>query len=485
MSGLIRMTALTLFVLLPSLASYADWLQDGPSLNMDASKYAGDACIIVYNASPYVVWSESQTTNANNLYLKHLNGSTWENVGGILNFNSNWNARTPNMAIENNVVYLVWYEENNTSTVKNVYAKKYQLNIGPWEQMGDSLNANLAVLGPKIAVGSNHIPCVTWSENPRIFAKQYNGTSWAQDGGFLNNDISNFTGGEDIAVFNSVPYIIWKEYNVSSIHVYVKHLNGANWEQDGGDLDNGNLLNASYPPAIAFSTTTPYVSIYVCQTSSNNLCVKHLNGSNWVQDGDALNSNKNQFLGGLSLAVNNNTPYVAYQDEIGAIEQIYVKYFDGNNWVQMGGCLNVDASKNVNGPSISISDQGVPYVAWVESNGSTDQLYVKHWVPPAAPTISATFTPVINFQNKKIIAYPNPAKDLVHFVWEEPQAEKAQVEIFNTAAERVAYFNVNVTGRGVDWNARGIAPGIYFCRITLTVNGSEQKLAVQKVAITR
>jgi hypothetical protein len=476
---------LTLFILAPSLAAHADWVQDGTSLNMDTSEYAGDANILINNATPYVVWSESQTTNANNLYLKCLNGNTWKNIGGILNVNSNWNAKTPNIAIENHIIYLTWYEENSTYTVKNIYAKKYQINNDIWEQMGNSLNAALAAMGPKIAVGSNHIPYVTWSENPRIFVKHYDGATWVPDGGNLNNDISNFAGGENIATFNGVPYVIWKEYNISSIHIYVKHLNGNNWDQDGGDLDNGNLRNAAYPPAIAFSTTTPYVSIYVCQTSANNLCVKHLNGTNWVQDGDALNSNKNQFLGGLSLAVYNNTPYVAFQDEIGSTEQIYVKYFDGNNWVQIGGCLNVDATKSANGPSISFSDQGTPYVAWTEGNGSSDQLYVKHWVPPATPTISVTFTPTINFQNKKIIAYPNPAKDLVHFVWEEPQAEKVQVEIFNTAAERVASFNAPVTGRGVDWNARGIAPGIYFCRITLTVNGFEQKLAVQKVAITR
>jgi len=40
-------------------------------------------------------------------------------------------------------------------------------------------------------------------------------------------------------------------------------------------------------------------------------------------------------------------------------------------------------------------------------------------------------------------------------------------------------------GQLMDWNAQNVAPGIYFCRVVLTVDGKEKILPIQKVAIAR
>jgi parallel beta-helix repeat protein len=105
------------------------------------------------------------------------------------------------------------------------------------------------------------------------------------------------------------------------------------------------------------------------------------------------------------------------------------------------------------------------------------------------PTCTATFTNVIvnnlDLGDKLILAYPNPSKGLVHFAWVESGSEKVKINVFNLSGERIATLIAATPGQSVDWNAAGVAPGIYIYRVTLTVNGTERQLPAQKLAIIK
>lgn len=83
------------------------------------------------------------------------------------------------------------------------------------------------------------------------------------------------------------------------------------------------------------------------------------------------------------------------------------------------------------------------------------------------------------------VAYPNPARGEVTFGWQETGAERARVEIYNLAGERVAALTQTQTGNTLHWNISGLAPGIYFYRVILTVAGAERQLGIRKIAIIR
>lgn len=465
--------------------THAEWIQDGMSLNVNAGENVLGASMSINSDTPYVTWAEYKG-NTSCIYLKYLNGTSWESIGGVLNVDTNRNARTPGIAIRNNIIYLAWYEENRLFTEKNSYVKKYQ--NGVWEQLGNSLSANKTGLSPKIAVTSSGIPYVVLEEyiggDPaKIVVKSFSGGNWMQIGGNLNIDTNNFAGGPDIALLNDIPYVIWVEESMAfDTHSYVKHFNGTDWQQDGGDLDTGNVIDTAYPSAIAISDTSPYVSLYICDGIDNNLGVKRFDGNNWVLEGNYVNDYKRQSFGYLSLAIFNNTPYIAYAETVNNVDQIFVKYFNGSNWIKMGESLNVNTTLRGQDTNIAISSLGVPYVAWVEGNSVTSRLYVKHWVPPVTPTATAILA---NYPDRKLMVFPNPAKNIVHFAWNEPQAEKVRLEIFNVTGERIASLNMTAPGQLMDWNAQSVAPGIYFCRAFLTVDGKEKVLPIQKIAITR
>jgi surface protein len=107
--------------------------------------------------------------------------------------------------------------------------------------------------------------------------------------------------------------------------------------------------------------------------------------------------------------------------------------------------------------------------------------------PTATIIPSFTFTPqsTINLGHKDVVAFPNPSHGIVHFAWAESSADRIKINVFNLSGERIATLIATTPGQSLDWNAAGVAPGIYIYRVTLTVNGAEHQLPMQKLAIIR
>jgi hypothetical protein len=111
--------------------------------------------------------------------------------------------------------------------------------------------------------------------------------------------------------------------------------------------------------------------------------------------------------------------------------------------------------------------------------------------PPATITPTTSCTPtvtkpaVFNIYGKDVLAFPNPAKGVVRFIWAESGAERVKITMFNLLGERIATLTATSPGQSLDWNASGVAPGIYIYRVTLTVNGAEHQLPVGKIAVLK
>lgn len=76
---------------------------------------------------------------------------------------------------------------------------------------------------------------------------------------------------------------------------------------------------------------------------------------------------------------------------------------------------------------------------------------------------------------KAVVAYPNPAKDRMTFVFHLETAAKVEIRLYNLAGEQVAALSGDfAAGRGQSlvWNLADAAPGVYLAR--MLVNGSEK-----------
>jgi hypothetical protein len=97
----------------------------------------------------------------------------------------------------------------------------------------------------------------------------------------------------------------------------------------------------------------------------------------------------------------------------------------------------------------------------------------------------ATPTANYNLNAKKIIAFPNPAREKVSFLWPDLNVSSARANIYNIAGERVATLKVKNPQQLISWNLQGVGIGIYLCQVVLTVNGVEIKKPVVKIAVVR
>lgn len=117
-----------------------------------------------------------------------------------------------------------------------------------------------------------------------------------------------------------------------------------------------------------------------------DIYVKRWNGQSWVQLGGALHIDATKTIGDPVIAVDpvSGNPVVAWREGTINVDLIYVKTWNGSSWTSLGGPLNMDASKDAGAPTIAIGQDGKAVVAWSEQavdifNRPVTRVYVKKW----------------------------------------------------------------------------------------------------------
>jgi hypothetical protein len=256
-----------------------------------------------------------------------------------------------------------------------------------WNQpSGSSLNVSTAsdAANPSIA-NLGGVPYVGWAEgNPaQAYVKRLDGSSWSIVGsGSLNISPSRSALDVNVASVGGTPYVAWSETNGTAYQLYVKRLDGSAWVSVGSGSLNVNASQNAFIPEVADVGGTPYVVWEESNGAGLQIYVKRFDGNSWVGvGGGSLNIDPTKNANTTpSITTVGGAAYVAWSEYNGAmIGQVHVKRFDGSSWVSVGSSsLNVDATKNAFRPSIS-NVGGVPYIAWDESNGTAAQIYVKRF----------------------------------------------------------------------------------------------------------
>jgi hypothetical protein len=82
--------------------------------------------------------------------------------------------------------------------------------------------------------------------------------------------------------------------------------------------------------------------------------------------------------------VRDGTPYVVWNDHSGGNWEVYVRRWNGISWEEVGagsasGGGISDNSGYSDDPSVAIALDGMPYVAWEDSDGRDGEIYVRRW----------------------------------------------------------------------------------------------------------
>ncbi|MCK5218322.1 hypothetical protein KAR10_02295, partial [bacterium] len=224
---------------------------------------------------------------------------------------------------------------------------------------------------------SNGTPYVSWWEDNGISYQGYvgydNGADWITIGTSVNIDPTKDAWYPRIAFDNTTPYVVFYEGNGISYQVRVKFFNGSNWELKGESLNRDPTLPPNWA-RITFSGSTPYVAWSEPDASSQRqVYVDYFNGTNWEELGDSLNVNPFYSAGPSDIAICNGTPFMVWHEvddsTLPTDSDIYVKFYNGSDWERLGDSLNKNPDMIARDPTIAFSDN-TPYVTWSEEDAS-------------------------------------------------------------------------------------------------------------------
>ena len=179
------------------------------------------------------------------------------------------------------------------------------------------------------------------------------------------------------------PVVAWHENTPGQFdNVYVKRWDGANWVQLGGALDV-NVNDGAALASLALDTSgNPVVAWTEWNSSSSNVYVKRWDGANWVALGNELDVNEPLPAGSPSLALDTSgRPVVAWFENDGTSNNIYVKRWDGTSWLLQGSGLDTVLSQEAQYPKVAMDSLGYPVVVWEEQVGSAKRICVKRRLP--------------------------------------------------------------------------------------------------------
>ena len=73
----------------------------------------------------------------------------------------------------------------------------------------------------------------------------------------VDEERSGASGERDFS--GATPYVAWRETTGSASQIFVKHLNGSTWRQNGASL-NANTTVSAFAPALGFDGANPYAA---------------------------------------------------------------------------------------------------------------------------------------------------------------------------------------------------------------------------------
>ena len=153
----------------------------------------------------------------------------------------------------------------------------------------------------------------------------------------------------------------------------------------------GDLANAVIPPRGSFDLTvgpdgTPYIA-YVSERSGNaEIYVVRYVEDEWVTvgGGNVSNSGGTSVLPSLAIS-EDGIPFVAWADNSSGSPQIFVRFYDGFAWAEIGTDSATSEGISASGgdslwPALALDSAGTPYVAWTDTGASGfSSIFIRHW----------------------------------------------------------------------------------------------------------
>jgi hypothetical protein len=334
------------------------------------------------------------------------NGSS---SGGGISGNAG-ESRDASIAVApNGDIYVTWRDDSSGNL--EIYVKRWDWNsweeVGTGSASGGGISQNSGTSDtPTIAISENGVPYIAWhdltSGDDEIYVRRWNGSVWEEvgTGSAIGGGISNNTGESSFPVITIVPdetpYITWFDNTGGNYEIYVRRWNGSSWEEVGtGSASGGGISNnadTSWFPAMAIDQNgLPYISWHDVTSGDFEIYVRRWNGANWVEvgtgsatGGGISNNGGGSYGSSIGFDPVSQLPFITWFDDGGGDLEIYVRQWSGSAWVEVGtGSASGGGISNNSGisfnPAIAFESQGTPYITWYDESAGDSEIYIRRW----------------------------------------------------------------------------------------------------------
>jgi hypothetical protein len=195
------------------------------------------------------------------------------------------------------------------------------------------------------------------------------------------------------------------------------------------------LVPKTKPPLPA--TFSIGLSSGITDTAGNALVIPSTPWSfqlpHWYSFGGPLNAvGGNTLLKDTAMALDSrDNPVVAWSEEVttGGRASVFVYRWDGHAFTPIGSALNGTPSGSAYKPTLVLDGSGNPIVAWQESDGFNENIYIRRWNGTAWQSVGAGALSAENDTSSSPVATParNPSLAVrgndIYVAWDEVNVE--------------------------------------------------------------
>jgi hypothetical protein len=351
----------------------ASWQIVGPA--GFSSTAATECSLYVYGGTPYVAYR----TTGDKVAVKKFNGTSWVSLGadGLTAPYAAYSFYPSLWIADSSHIYLAMASANGSWSRVDDFVLKYNTAADSWEAYGAAYTSGGAE-NVSLSGDSAGVPYVAYVpqggiQGTRACVSKYNTGTQVWDLTQSGMPKAMFT---SLQIVNDLPWLAYRNNDTNLMGPSV-----VSWETGSGlftlvgsnNFTPDGTIEAVKEVSLAVDNNTPYVAFtYYTGTHNQQGEVWKYNGSSWSRLGSAPISSG--IAGSTSLSVYNHTPYVAYSDSVNS-GKATLKYFNGTSWVEIGsGGFSPDAATYT---SLFIAG-GVPYVAFRDANQSYKVTVMKY-----------------------------------------------------------------------------------------------------------
>lgn len=384
---------------------YPAWLSMGGPLSHFAdegstvfSPAESPALTLDSHGNPVVAWLERPPTRQSfseaHVFVQRWTGTSWQGVGDAVS--GSWTiafAGPPALAMDSTDRPVVaWYSVGGAF----VFVTRWE---GQWREMSRLDNGLIyaAIASkPSLQLDGAGNPMVLWAHDDAYatfppptsdaYFGQWNGMAWVVTGKLQARPESQTSVFDTALSFgsNAQAFAAWSEVNSSSSDLYVGRISTGGWNPMGGALSAKPGTTGVRKPSLQVDAVGYPIVVWLEADEgapSSNLYVRRWSGTAWEPFGAGINADP--AISGIDdpvLALDaSGNPIVAWTGSDGSTTNIYVHHWADGQWVPVGGPLSANpGATGAAHPSLRLSPDGVPIVAWDEAEESPPSRPVRH-----------------------------------------------------------------------------------------------------------